>query len=192
MARTVITAQPFFANDMWGLLKVLLVVVAPVVAGVLAGIWKILRGPLQEADRQLLEEIRRVDDAMRRDTRGLGDRVAEAEEHVSALAADVSALQSEQALSTADRITIRGEIGELKRAVHSLTAAGVETRTEIITALNEARREHAAALGAATQRQAEHDSRMAQRVMRVETLLETSGVPGREMAPPDRQIARSR
>ena len=103
--------QPFFTNDMWGLLKTLLVVVGPVVAGVLAGIWKMMRGPLQEADRQLREEVRRVDDALRRDLRA---------------------------------------------------------------AIGEARGEHAAALNAAVQRQAERDSRMAQRVTRVETLLEVS------------------
>ena len=168
-------AQPFFANDMWGLLKVLLVVVAPVVAGVLAGIWKILRGPLQEADRQLTEEIRRVDDAVRRDIRGLGDRVTEAEERASALAADVATLKSEQSAAATDRHAIHGEIGEMKQAIRYFTAASIETKAEIISAINEARREHATALGAETQRQAEHDSRLAQRVMRAETLLEVRG-----------------
>jgi hypothetical protein len=48
-------------------------------------------------------------------------------------------------------------------------------KVEIIGAINDAKREHAQQLSDATKQQAERDSRISQRIMRLETIAEIKG-----------------
>src|SRR5687767_6900927 len=71
--------SPFFTNDVPGLIKVLLTVVVPTTAAIVASMWKFMRGDLQAADARLHDAVLRGDAEIRRDIDGLGTRVSAVE-----------------------------------------------------------------------------------------------------------------
>ena len=50
MIQQSISSNPFFTNDLPGLIKVLVTVVVPTTAAIVTSVWKFMRGDLQAAD----------------------------------------------------------------------------------------------------------------------------------------------
>lgn len=50
-------SDPFFTNDLAGLIKVVVTVVVPTTAAVVASMWRFMRGDLQMADARLQEAV---------------------------------------------------------------------------------------------------------------------------------------
>src|SRR5688500_20385820 len=93
--------SPFFTNDVPGLIKVLLTVVVPTTAAIVASVWKFMRGDLQAADARLHEAVDRGDAGLRRDIDGPGPRVSAVETRQSELESQV------RAMSDLDQATTR-------------------------------------------------------------------------------------
>jgi chromosome segregation ATPase len=74
-----IASNPFFTNDVAGLIKILVTVVVPTSAAIVASVWKFMRGDLQAADARLHEAVQRGDAEIRRDVDALGTRATAVE-----------------------------------------------------------------------------------------------------------------
>jgi hypothetical protein len=129
-----IHSAPFFTNDGAGLIKVLLTIVLPTTAAIIASVWRFMRGDLQTADARLQETVQRGDAEIRRDIDGLGARVSavelrqtELEGHIRGVNDVVQTQARELALVASAHETIDRRLAELRDGTDglrsSLTAA---------------------------------------------------------------------
>ena len=122
--------SPFFTNDVAGLIKVLVTVVVPTTAAIVASVWKFMRGDLQAADARLHEAVERGDADIRRDIDGLGARVRVVETRQTELDGQVRGMSDllqaqarELALVASAHETIDRRLMELRDVNESLRAS---------------------------------------------------------------------
>ncbi len=122
--------SPFFTNDVPGLIKVLLTVVVPTTAAIVASMWKFMRGDLQAADARLHDAVLRGDAEIRRDIDGLGTRVSavevrqtELDGQVRGMSDLVQAQARELALVASAHETIDRRLMELRDVNEGLRAS---------------------------------------------------------------------
>jgi chromosome segregation ATPase len=125
-----IPSTSFFTNDVAGLIKVLVTIVVPTTAAIIASVWKFMRGDLQAADARLHESVERGDAGIRRDIDGLGTRVSavetrqtELEGQVRAMSDLVQAQARELALVASAHETIDRRLTELRDVNEGLRAS---------------------------------------------------------------------
>jgi hypothetical protein len=125
-----IQSEPFFTNDLAGLIKVLITVVVPTTAAIVASMWRFMRGDLQMADDRLHEAVQRGDAEIRRDIDGLGTRVsavesrqAELDGQVRAMTDLIQAQARELALVASTHETIDRRLTELREGSEGLRAS---------------------------------------------------------------------
>jgi hypothetical protein len=159
-----VSNTPFFTNDVAGLIKVLVTVVVPTTAAIVASVWKFMRGDLQAADARLHEAVQRGDAEIRRDIDGLGSRVrgvetrqTELEGQVRGMSDLVQAQARALALVASAHETIDRRLMELREVNEGL-------RTSLTAAIHSAGRE-------ATQEIAQVRERLAM-IEKVATLVE--------------------
>jgi chromosome segregation ATPase len=141
-----IQSQPFFTNDLVGLIKVLATIVIPTAGAILASVWKFMRGDLQMADARLQEAVQRGDAEIRRDIDGLGARVSAVESRQTELDGSIRTMSEviqgqarELALVASTHDTIDRRLSELREGMEglrsslttSIHAAGREATQEI-------------------------------------------------------------
>jgi hypothetical protein len=125
-----VSNNPFFTNDVAGLIKVLVTVVVPTTAAIVASVWRFMRGDLQAADARLHEAVERGDASIRRDIDGLGMRVGavetrqtELEGQVRGMSDLVQAQARELALVASAHETIDRRLTELRDVNEGLRAS---------------------------------------------------------------------
>jgi hypothetical protein len=130
MIQQSIPNNPFFTNDVAGLIKVLVTIVVPTTSAIVASVWKFMRGDLQAADARLHEAVERGDAGIRRDIDGLGARVGavetrqtELEGQVRGMSDLVQAQARELALVASAHETIDRRLMELRDVNEGLRAS---------------------------------------------------------------------
>ena len=130
MIQQTAASSPFFTNDVAGLIKVLVTVVVPTTAAIVASVWKFMRGDLQAADARLHEAVQRGDADIRRDIDGLGTRVravetrqTEVDGQVRGMSDLLQAQARELALVASAHETIDRRLMELRDVNESLRAS---------------------------------------------------------------------
>ena len=146
MIQQTIQTQPFFTNDVAGLIKVFVTIVLPTAAVIVGSVWKFMRGDLQAADDRLQEAVQRGDAEIRRDIDGLGARVSAVESKQTELEGSVRAMSEiiqgqarELTLVASAHDTIDRRLNELREGIDgmrtsltsSIHAAGREATQEI-------------------------------------------------------------
>jgi chromosome segregation ATPase len=141
-----VQSQPFFTNDVVGLIKILLTIVIPTAAAIVGSVWKFMRGDLHTADARLQEAVQRGDAEIRRDIDGLGARVSaveskqiELEGSVRAMSEIVQGQARELTLVASMHETIHRRLNELREGLEafrssltaSIHAAGREATQEM-------------------------------------------------------------
>lgn len=120
------SADPFFSNDLQGLLKVLGLLAAFIVP-TWAFIWKILEGPLQRRfEKDSEAQIGRVN--------GLGRRVKRLESSCTTNNEAISNLKADMALANVRSSQTEKEVAELRESIRNLTELTSVHKTEIIEA----------------------------------------------------------
>jgi hypothetical protein len=121
---------PFFTNDVAGLIKVLVTVVIPTSAAIVASVWRFMRGDLQAADARLHDAVQRSDAEVRRDIDGLGTRVSAVETRQTELHGQVRGMNDlvqaqarELALVASAHETIDRRLRELRDVNEGLRAS---------------------------------------------------------------------
>jgi hypothetical protein len=160
------TATPFFTNDLAGWMKV-----AGLGVALIGSIYKLMTGPVQRSVEKVTNDV----DGIGAKVNGLETRESGALERIRA---------SEHATGTLreELNRMHHDMGELKAEVRRSIDENHDMKIDIIGAINDAKREHAAQLGDATKAQAERDSRISQRIMRLETIAEIRGFLPRDAA----------
>ena len=141
MTLHVIQSQPFFTNDVVGLIKVVLTIVVPTAGAIIASVWKFMRGDLQSADSRLQEAVQRGDAEIRRDIDGLGARVSAVESRQTELDGSIRAM-SEVVQGQARELTLLASAHEtIDRRLNELRESSDGLRASLTAAIHAAGRE---------------------------------------------------
>ncbi len=141
MIQQSIPVNPFFTNDVAGLIKVLVTVVIPTSAAIVASVWRFMRGDLQAADARLHDAVQRGDAEIRRDIDGLGMRVSAVETRQTELEGQVRGM-SDLVQAQARELTLVASAHEtIDRRLMELRDVNEGLRASLTAAIHSAGRE---------------------------------------------------
>jgi hypothetical protein len=117
MIQQTVQSDPFFTNDVVGLIKVLVTVVIPTTTAIVASVWKFMRGDLQAADARLQETAQRADAEIRRNLDGLGTRISAIESRQTEIEGSIRAeiAQVRERLAMMEKVAMLVERGAFRQ-----------------------------------------------------------------------------
>lgn len=118
------SASPFFSNDTEGVIK-LGVSLAALAGATLAGIWKMMRGPIQDADKELKRHID-----------GVGGRVKSQEDKTLKLETDTADLRRRADGHDKDMVYLRESYARIESQVTGLLSQANANKLEILEVVN--------------------------------------------------------
>lgn len=122
LIQAVNSAQPFFSNDLAGLIKVV-ILFGGVAASIIAAVWQFMKGKLTTADADLQEQIN-----------GVGSRVDEVKMSCTQTAVRLDGAEDRISRQEEKAGQMQTNIGELKAKVDQMILQGVDNKIEIIAA----------------------------------------------------------
>lgn len=113
------SSSPFFSNDIAGVIKVLVTIVAPTVLAIIAAVWKFMRGDLKQ------------------DINGLGNRVSADDARITAHGTRIDALERSRERDDEKFRNLDIGLAKVEQAALSLQEQTTDGKLEIIAKIND-------------------------------------------------------
>jgi archaellum component FlaC len=160
--------EPFFTNDAEGMVRVFLFF-GSIVLGSIGAIYKVMYGPHRERVDRIADDLDRV-----------GAKINGLSNDGVSMAERVRSLETGAQMSRDEMSRIHVQLGALQSDVRQMIDESHDIKVDIISAVTDSKRDLTAQITESVRQQAERDSRISQRIMRLETIAEMRGIMPRD------------